>query len=219
MFAKAVKTFPERSPEEYLTYLKNRLTEHQLIDTGISAGQPCPTCVSMSKEIQALENQIKEKAMQCPICKCIDGQFLQEENGIFVRCQQCKNKFRKIDGKWVHYEVAPFSYTVLPEDSQASLPPGFTLSKSKYSRLIGSIGKQVEVDVYDVLKAFRVTCPARQHAIKKLLAAGQRGSKPEKQDLQEAIDSINRSIQMLGPDEDFDELAAKIANPNRSELK
>lgn len=50
-------------------------------------------------------------------------------------------------------------------------------------------------DVYDVLSAFNVTCPMRQHAIKKLLAAGQRsGGKSELQDLQEALWSVQEAI-------------------------
>ena len=65
---------------------------------------------------------------------------------------------------------------------------------SKYHRTIGSQPGQIEVDVYDVLAAFKVTCPARQHAIKKLLCAGQRGSKSEMQDLEEAAQAVDRAI-------------------------
>ena len=68
---------------------------------------------------------------------------------------------------------------------------------SKYRKLIGSHGTKIEVDVYDVLSAYEVGCSARQHAIKKLLAAGQRGVKTECQDLEEAILSINRSIELV----------------------
>ena len=52
------------------------------------------------------------------------------------------------------------------------------------------------VDVYDVLKAFDVVCPAMQHAIKKMLCSGQRGVKDSMRDKREAIDSINRSIEL-----------------------
>ena len=52
------------------------------------------------------------------------------------------------------------------------------------------------VDVYDVLKAFDVVCPAMQHAIKKMLCSGQRGVKDSVRDKREAIDSINRSIEL-----------------------
>lgn len=79
-------------------------------------------------------------------------------------------------------------------DVQTITPPEL---KSKYHRMIGQSPYRIAVDVYDVLKAFEVTCPARQHAIKKLLAAGKRGSKTEQQDLQEAISSIQRSIELL----------------------
>lgn len=53
-------------------------------------------------------------------------------------------------------------------------------------------------DVYDVLTAFGVACPMRQHAIKKLLAAGQRnGGKSEMQDLQESLQSIHEAIKEI----------------------
>ena len=63
----------------------------------------------------------------------------------------------------------------------------------KYRR---EIKKGVYVDVYDVLVAFDVKCPAMQHAIKKCLAAGKRGHKGTIQDKREAIDSIKRSIEL-----------------------
>lgn len=67
--------------------------------------------------------------------------------------------------------------------------------KSKYKRFIcDSMGNSAYVDVYDILLAFDVTCPAMQHAIKKLLAPGIRGSKDATTDKQEAILSIERSI-------------------------
>ena len=53
-----------------------------------------------------------------------------------------------------------------------------------------------KADVYTVLEAFEVICPARQHAIKKLLCAGLRGKGDEMQDLSEARDAIDRAIQM-----------------------
>jgi hypothetical protein len=52
------------------------------------------------------------------------------------------------------------------------------------------------VDVYAVIEAFGVTCPARAHAIKKLLCPGVRGAKDVSQDLKEAKDAIIRACQM-----------------------
>lgn len=61
---------------------------------------------------------------------------------------------------------------------------------SKYHRIIH--GKLM--DVYDVLTAWHVTCPATAHAIKKLMMPGNRGHKGRLQDLREARDSIDRAI-------------------------
>ena len=71
----------------------------------------------------------------------------------------------------------------------------FSHSGSKYLRRIQIIGYD-QVDVYAVLEAFNVTCPARQHAIKKLLCAGIRGKADETQDIEEAKDAVDRAIQM-----------------------
>ncbi len=57
------------------------------------------------------------------------------------------------------------------------------------------------IDVYRVLVLFGVTNPCIQHAIKKLLCAGQRGIKDQKQDVQEAIASLLRYLEMQTEDE------------------
>ena len=82
-----------------------------------------------------------------------------------------------------------------------------TSELNKYDRKIATVitddSKKIDVyvDVYDVIAAFKVTCPAAAHAIKKLLAPGQRGVKSKNVDLREAQISIKRSIQLhLGND-------------------
>jgi rubredoxin len=67
----------------------------------------------------------------------------------------------------------------------------------KYLRSIHSAetGKPIGwVDVYEVLLAFNVTDPAVAHAIKKLLACGQRGKGDTIADLKGAIAAIKRAI-------------------------
>lgn len=64
--------------------------------------------------------------------------------------------------------------------------------RNKYLRQV----PQTDIDVYDVLVAFNVTCPARAHAIKKLLCAGIRGKGGVSQDLKESIQAIERAIQL-----------------------
>lgn len=67
------------------------------------------------------------------------------------------------------------------------------------------------IDVYDVLNAFGVTCPAAQHAIKKLLMPGKRGHKSELGDLLEARASVDRAIDLARERKRkaFDEAKAK----------
>lgn len=61
--------------------------------------------------------------------------------------------------------------------------------------------KGVEIDVYDVLLAYGVTNPADQHAIKKMLMPGKRGVKDASQDRKEAIQSLERAIELASASE------------------
>ena len=63
---------------------------------------------------------------------------------------------------------------------------------NKYQRQVPS----TTIDIYDILNAYRVTCPATQHAVKKLLQPGERGHKDKLTDLREALASVERAIQM-----------------------
>jgi hypothetical protein len=74
-------------------------------------------------------------------------------------------------------------------------------NNNKYSRkiktiVIDGIDHVIYVDVYDVLTAFNTINPAMAHAIKKMLAPGKRGDKSTIQDMNEAIHSIKRAIEL-----------------------
>lgn len=71
------------------------------------------------------------------------------------------------------------------------------MSHDHYKKDIKHLGS---LDVYRVLDLYGVTQPAIQHAVKKLLCAGQRGAKDYERDLREAIDSIERALQMAVED-------------------
>ena len=79
--------------------------------------------------------------------------------------------------------------------------------KNKYSRKIktislGNVDHAIYADVYDVLTAFEVVNPAMAHAVKKMLAPGQRGAKGTIQDMKEAVESIERAIELEAGDND-----------------
>ena len=65
------------------------------------------------------------------------------------------------------------------------------------------------VDVYAVIEAFNVTCPALAHAVKKALCPGERGDKSKVQDIKEAKDALVRAVDM--------EIARKCLNHNKSQ--
>ncbi len=73
---------------------------------------------------------------------------------------------------------------------------------AKYLRRIrgwfedGMTDDELLVDVYAVLVAFDVTCPATAHCAKKLLCAGLRGKGDRLSDLREAKAAIERAIEI-----------------------
>jgi len=74
---------------------------------------------------------------------------------------------------------------------------------TKHSHYHKDVSNLKSVDVYQVCALFDVQDPsgATQHAVKKILCPGQRGGgKSLRQDLQEAVDSLNRRIQMIDED-------------------
>lgn len=58
--------------------------------------------------------------------------------------------------------------------------------------------KGMNIDVYDVLKAFDVRNPALSHLLKKALATGQRGHKNLETDLRDIIASSIRALELEG---------------------
>lgn len=66
---------------------------------------------------------------------------------------------------------------------------------------VKDISKYNKLDIYRILALYEVQDPCIQHAIKKLLCAGLRnGKKPMQQDYKEAIESIQRALEMLNED-------------------
>lgn len=81
-----------------------------------------------------------------------------------------------------------------------------------YDATTGSKIACVSIDIYEVLVAFDVTCPARAHAIKKLLTAGQRGKGDVLADLKGALAALLRAIEL----QERQELLNKASNKETS---
>jgi len=70
------------------------------------------------------------------------------------------------------------------------------MNDRKHSHYFKDISLIDILDVYRVCDLFEVNDAAIQHAVKKLLLAGDRGVKDKVKDIQEAIDSLERYLEM-----------------------
>lgn len=106
-------------------------------------------------------------------------------------------------GDWILYRsvlmLAEKAETVKVSDDGDGV---VTESPRRHSHYFKDVSSLKAVDVYRVLDLFGVTHPCAQHAIKKLLMAGQRGGgKDLERDVREAGDTINRWLQMIAEDD------------------
>ena len=79
-----------------------------------------------------------------------------------------------------------------PNRNPVDNPDEVAFKHSKYHVKI----KGAWIDVYDILHAYQVTNPGDQHAIKKMLMPGKRGHKDAEKDRAEAIQSLQRAIEL-----------------------
>lgn len=70
-----------------------------------------------------------------------------------------------------------------------------------YNHYIKDVSHLNKIDIYRVCDLYGVNNAAVAHAIKKLLCSGVRGYKDASQDINEAIDSLKRALEMIVEDE------------------
>lgn len=75
------------------------------------------------------------------------------------------------------------------------------MTTAKHSHYFHDVAHLQSVDIYRMLQLLGIADPALQHAFKKVAAAGKRGAKSAAQDVQEAIDSLQRWQQMRKEDD------------------
>lgn len=88
---------------------------------------------------------------------------------------------------------------VMQDDKQTERRESDNLAH-KYPHYHKDVSKFNSVDVYRVIDLFGVTEHTIGHAIKKLLCAGVRGAKDREKDVREAVDTLNRHLQMKAED-------------------
>jgi hypothetical protein len=103
--------------------------------------------------------------------------------------------FKLVNGKYIYlYNSVTNEFATIIKQAPKKDMKNTTMKKQPSKYQVDCKG--VTIDVYDVLKAFNVVNPATQHAIKKLLKGGERGFKDVNKDYQEAIESIERAIEL-----------------------
>lgn len=92
---------------------------------------------------------------------------------------------------------------------------------NKYLRRIYSfVEKQwITVDIYCVIDAWAIKCPAQQHAIKKLLQPGERGKGDLIADLKGAMAALNRALDFAERDLELEKLTKMADNCPKFEEK
>jgi hypothetical protein len=78
----------------------------------------------------------------------------------------------------------------------------------KHNHYFKDVSNLTEVDVYRVCQLFGIedSSGAIQHAIKKLLLPGQRGAgKDRRKDIQEAVDTLVRKLEIMNEDQNEDQ--------------
>lgn len=88
---------------------------------------------------------------------------------------------------------------------EARYPKEDNQDLKKYKHYFKDVSNLDYIDIYRVISLWNVTDPCIQHAIKKLLVAGNRGYKDVEKDIQEAIDSLERWKEMKAETKSFND--------------
>lgn len=71
----------------------------------------------------------------------------------------------------------------------------------KHSHYYKDVSQLKYIDVYRVIQLYDIHDPCLQHALKKILCAGDRGHKSLREDIQNIIDTMNRKLEIMDEDE------------------
>jgi hypothetical protein len=147
---------------------------------------------------------------ECWIPSAFDVSDIREEKGFYRRPKEWPTEERidnigrnRTDDDLGHYnrnadEALGKNLNVYSEESKKPKSGSKIPFGNKYDReIVGKYNTGVcVVDVYRVLDAYKTGNAAIDHAIKKLLCAGERGAKDQKQDWLEAIQSIEQALRL-----------------------
>lgn len=130
---------------------------------------------------------------------CAVARFLGEVVTISsIDMATARIELERPDGSKVTMGCAEFADQVAVRPINPAVAP----APRKHSLYFRWVGHLQWLDIYRIFQLFNVTDSAIQHAVKKLMAPGGRGAgKDFRRDVQEAIDALQRRLEMLDEDE------------------
>lgn len=137
--------------------------------------------------------EIPEEAIEARLNNNGTINFINKDGGFKNPCT---------NGMWFTYTQKHDDHKLIWQRKDDSVVDAdFFEDEKKHSHYFKDVSHLDHVDVYRVLELFGVREHAIGHAIKKLLVAGNRGSKNQPQDIQEAIDTLVRYQEMQKEDQ------------------
>ncbi len=112
-----------------------------------------------------------------------------------IQCEEVTEDNQRHPGL-CSFQGLTWDYYLSNNDATKELEKLSKIVEPQYNHYFKNVTCFNYIDVYRVLELFEVTHPAIQHAIKKLLVPGNRGSKSIDMDIAEAIVSLQRYQQM-----------------------
>jgi DNA-directed RNA polymerase subunit RPC12/RpoP len=175
-------------------------------------GVSCAACGyrSCSRCAKDTISEITDAATQGKKFICVDCGNKWTEEPILLE-KEMSDSMRQSPKKMTAEEINEIHKAELESKQrrieQTIYSPGFQISeaknkeefcRTKYHKTIRGVGpdkdKEIIIDVYSVLTAFKITRPGIQHLLKKLLCAGLRKKNSELEDYREGISALERAI-------------------------
>lgn len=169
--------------------MMSQSTRQEIIDNFINEHQGVPPKGASSFSVSGVHFDLKYFRLRASELGWVNGVQTIAPTGYVESVNDGDPKFK----------TGGFVDQAVKAETDRLLTSGFNLpSANKYHRQItGFCGTTITIDVYRVLHAFPSGMPEIDHALKKLLAPGQRGVKSQVTDMREAIQSIECAIKYL----------------------
>lgn len=151
--------------------------------------------ISQQEDKQGSINRLADQLSQAE--RDLDQAYNSRTEALRVKCEAAhENQLLKEENERLNLECEELFDQLSEENTEVDVLRATPANQPRFPHYFKAIPESTHVDIYWVLKAWEVVDPCVQHAVKKLMAAGRRGAKDTKKDLEEARDSITRALEI-----------------------